>query len=167
MTRFRKDSNELILSTGWQGALDGDIWMLDEPWFNAFEQLHPWGMDAAIDLFACDPALIRDPTVMRAFVLDLCDQIQMRRYGEPHLVHFGEDPRVSGYTLVQLIETSDITAHFIEQTNAACLNVFSCAAYPPYRTAALCQYWFRAQEVRLSLLFRGCNPSRRQAHIAP
>ena len=34
-----------------------------------------------------------------------------------------------GYTLVQLLETSNITAHFVEETNDMYLDVFSCKSF--------------------------------------
>src|SRR5215472_5011607 len=137
----------------WSGEPDASILQEDSEVLRAFQRQHPWGLDAAIDLFDCDPELIRDPDAIRACVIAVCEQIQMHRYGEPQLVHFGDEPRVRGYTLVQLIETSAITAHFIEQANAVCLNVFSCSAYRPLQTAALCQQWFRARSVRVSTVF--------------
>ena len=125
-----------------------------------FASERPWGMEVAIDLFWCNPASIRDPENIRAFAIALCDVIQMHRYGEPLIVHFGKEERVSGYTLVQLIETSNITAHFIdhatpEQGNAGCLNIFSCASFPPFAAAAFCQEWFEAKEIEVAVTFRG------------
>jgi S-adenosylmethionine/arginine decarboxylase-like enzyme len=142
-------------SIRWSGEPDASIQEADAEVLLAFQRQHPWGLDAAIDLFDCDPELVRDPSVIRACVIDVCEQIQMHRYGEPQLVHFGDEPRVCGYTLVQLIETSAITAHFIEQANAVCLNVFSCSPYRPLQTTALCQQWFRAGSVRVCVVFRG------------
>jgi S-adenosylmethionine/arginine decarboxylase-like enzyme len=139
----------------WSGDLDGSIADKDALLLSAFEREQPWGMDTAIDLFDCDPERLRDRNVIHSFTIDLCETIHMRRYGEPRIVHFGDEPRVSGYTLAQLIETSAITGHFIEQANAACLNIFSCSAYPPFQTAALCQEWFGARLARLSVVFRG------------
>ena len=150
-------------SIRWSGDLDGSSMDTDATLLAAFEREQPWGLDTAIDLFDCDPELVRDPAVIRACTIDLCDKIHMRRFGEPLLAHFGDDPRVSGYTLVQLIETSAITGHFIEQVNAACLNIFSCSAYPPFATTALCQKWFRAQSARLSVVFRGPVQSEERA----
>jgi len=46
-------------------------------------------------------------------------------YGEPQIVMFGTGNK-KGYTLVQLIETSNITAHFVEETNDIYVDVFSC-----------------------------------------
>ena len=51
-------------------------------------------------------------------------------YGSPLLKHFGEGNK-SGYTLVQLIETSNICAHFVEETNDIYLDVFSCKQFDP------------------------------------
>ncbi len=149
----------------WSGDLDAGIAEKDATMLLAFQREHPWGLDTAIDLLDCDPELIRDPAVIAAFAVDLCEKIKMRRYGEPQLVHFGDEPRVSGYTLVQLIETSAITGHFIEQVNSACLNVFSCSAYPPFQAATWCRQWFHAGSVRLSVVFRGPGQSEERGSL--
>ena len=52
----------------------------------------------------------------------------MIAYGAPHIVRFGDGNKM-GYTLVQLIQTSDITCHFCEETDAAYLDVFSCKPF--------------------------------------
>jgi S-adenosylmethionine/arginine decarboxylase-like enzyme len=155
MTFLRQTDHQMSGSDFWSGEPGTSIQEQDAEVLLAFQQQHPWGLDTAIDLFDCDVELIRDPAVIRAWVIDLCEQIQMRRFGELQLFHFGDEPRVRGYTLVQLIETSAITAHFIEQANAICINVFSCSAYPPFQTAALCQRWFRSRSARLTMVFRG------------
>ena len=155
MTFLWQADQRMSGSIRWSGEPNASIQEEDAEVLLAFQRQHRWGLDAAIDLFDCDPELIRDPSVIRACVIDVCEQIQMHRYGEPQLVHFGDEPRVRGYTLVQLIETSAITGHFIEQANAVCLNVFSCSPYRPLQTTALCQQWFRARSVRVSLVFRG------------
>lgn len=48
--------------------------------------------------------------------MKLVKDIDMVPYGGPQVVHFGSGNK-AGYTLVQLIETSNITAHFVEETN--------------------------------------------------
>lgn len=140
---------------GWQGALPAVLIGRDALLGEQFQSEGHWGVDTAIDLFDCDPVAIRDAPTIKAFTLALCDQIAMRRYGDPRLVHFGQDERVSGFSLSQFIETSDISAHFINQSNAVCLNIFSCKMYPPYQAAAFCQEWFRAQACQLTVTFRG------------
>lgn len=145
----------------WRGGADvGTLVRRDALIQQRFAREHPWGLEASIDLFWCHPERIRDPEYIRAFAVAQCDFIHMQRYGEPLIVHFGKEAHLSGYTLVQLIETSNITAHFIDQAtqkqgNAGCLNIFSCAVFSPYAAAAFCQEWFGAQEVEVVVTFRG------------
>jgi S-adenosylmethionine/arginine decarboxylase-like enzyme len=119
-----------------------------------FKELDPWGLAIAIDLGSCDPQHIRDPAHIERFVMALCDLITMRRYGDPIIVRFGADPRVSGYSLVQLIETSLISGHFAEESNAAYIDIFSCKPYPPYQTAVFCCDWFGAITARVQVTLR-------------
>src|SRR5918998_6723743 len=63
-----------------------------------------WGLATAIDLQTCDARLIRDAAHIGRFVVALCAEIEMKRYGEPLIVRFGADERVCGYSLVQMIE---------------------------------------------------------------
>jgi S-adenosylmethionine/arginine decarboxylase-like enzyme len=90
-----------------------------------------WGISSSIDIYECDPGKIRDARAIRRFVIELCDLIEMKRFGETQVVHFGEEERVAGYSMLQLIETSLISAHFANLTNSVYLDVFSCKAYDP------------------------------------
>jgi S-adenosylmethionine/arginine decarboxylase-like enzyme len=114
----------------------------------------PWGLAAAIDLAGCAAALIRDPEHIERFVIALCEEIGMRRFGAPLIVRFGADPRVSGYSLAQLIETSLISGHFAEASDAAYLDIFSCKPYRPYQAARFCGAWFGAATARLTVTLR-------------
>ena len=79
----------------------------------------------------------------------------MKRYGEPLIPHFGHDnPITSGYSLVQLIETSSVTAHFSEYKKTVYLNIFSCAWFDHEKTAAYCQKFFGAKRIEISLVVR-------------
>jgi len=88
-----------------------------------------WGIASSIDIYECDPQTIRDEQKIKNFVARLCDLIEMKRYGETQVVHFGEEERVAGFSMVQLIETSLISAHFANLTNTVYLDVFSCKPY--------------------------------------
>jgi len=90
-----------------------------------------WGVAASFDIYDCDPATIRDADKIRKFVVDLCQLIDMKRFGETTVVHFGENDRVAGFSMMQLIETSLISAHFANQSNTTYLDVFSCKPYDP------------------------------------
>ena len=113
-----------------------------------------WGLVSSIDLHECDPATIRDAEKIKQFVYELCELISMKRYGECTVVNFGEDERVAGYSMTQLIETSLISAHFANQTNTTYLDIFSCKFYSPEAAAEFAQGFFKAKDYNLSVTLR-------------
>jgi S-adenosylmethionine decarboxylase len=114
----------------------------------------PWGILSSIDLYGCDPQIIRDAKAIRKFVAQLCDLIKMKRYGKTQVVHFGEDERVAGFSMTQLIETSLISAHFANQSNTTYLDVFSCKAYDPKTVADFSKEFFKARKVKRHSVLR-------------
>lgn len=113
-----------------------------------------WGIASAIDIYGCDPEKIRDADYIRKFVVELCDLIEMKRFGETQVVHFGEDEKVAGFSMVQLIETSLISAHFANQSNATYLDVFSCKAYDPEVVRKFAQESFGGSFSNLNVTYR-------------
>jgi len=113
-----------------------------------------WGLASSIDLASCNSKFIRDAEKIKQFVADLCDLIEMKRYGECQVVNFGEDPRVAGFSMTQLIETSLISAHFANQSNKIYLDVFSCKFYEPRVVAEFAKQFFEAQSYDLKFTFR-------------
>jgi S-adenosylmethionine/arginine decarboxylase-like enzyme len=113
-----------------------------------------WGMASAIDIYNCNPDTIRNADAIRRFTVALCDLIEMKRFGETQVVHFGEDERVAGYSMVQLIETSLISAHFANQSNAVYLDVFSCKPYDPEKVQAFSQEFFGGSHSILHVTMR-------------
>ena len=83
-----------------------------------------------VNASGCLPHSIRCSNNIYQFTKRLVHKIDMVSYGEPHIVMFGTGNK-KGYTLVQLIETSNITAHFVEETNDVYLDVFSCKPFEP------------------------------------
>lgn len=107
-------------------------------------ELTPWGVSTSIDLYNCDLALMQDAEAIKDFVCQLCERIKMRRYGETQVVRFGDDPRVTGFSMTQLIETSLISAHFADNSRAIYLDVFSCAPYDPNAVSEYAKEFFKA-----------------------
>lgn len=142
------------LSRGAFAERAAELSATDDAILSRFREHGPWGLATAIDLGGCDPQAIRDPHHIERFVIALCDAIAMRRFGDPIIVRFGDDPRVSGYSLAQLIETSLIAGHFAEESDAAYIDIFSCKAYRPYLTAQLCSIWFGAASARVTVTLR-------------
>lgn len=113
-----------------------------------------WGLLTAVDLYGCRPDTIRSKSRIENFAHTLCDLIEVKRYGETLVVHFGADPRVCGYSLVQLIETSLISGHFREADNACHIDIFSCKEYDPDKAAGYCKYWFEAAAAQHNVVWR-------------
>ena len=114
----------------------------------------PWGLHSCIDLYECDSETIRDAEKIRKFVIELCDLIKMKRFGETQVVHFGEDEKVAGFSMTQLIETSLISAHFANQSNTTYLDVFSCKQYDPDVVVSFAKDFFQAKTYDLHVIKR-------------
>ncbi|MEP7137839.1 MAG: S-adenosylmethionine decarboxylase [Chloroflexota bacterium] len=113
-----------------------------------------WGVSSSIDLYDCDLALMQNADAIREFVKILCDRIKMRRYGETQVVFFGDEPRVQGFSMTQLIETSLISAHFADASRAIYLDVFSCAPYNSEDAAKFAAEYFKADRYKLHVAQR-------------
>ena len=100
-----------------------------------------WGYHLSLDCYAGDKELVKSGTNIEAFAKTLVRRIHMKAYGEPQVIHFGEDDK-QGFTLVQLIETSNIVAHFCDDTGNFYLDVFSCKPYDKEIVKALVQEYF-------------------------
>ena len=117
-------------------------------------QLNCWGVSSCIDLYECDLCLMQDEIAIKRFVRELCDLIKMRRFGETQVMRFGDDPRVTGFSMTQLIETSLISAHFADNSCAIYLDVFSCAPYDSNEAAAFAARFFKAQRCNVQVVRR-------------
>jgi len=113
-----------------------------------------WGVSSCINLYDCDLTLMQNADAIRKFVVLLCDVIKMRRYGETQVVFFGDEPRVQGFSMTQLIETSLISAHFADASRAIYLDVFSCAPYDPEDAAQFAAEYFKASDYHFEVVYR-------------
>jgi len=115
-----------------------------------------YGKELILNLYECNLEKISSEGEIKKFVIELCDNvIHMKRYGEAFIPHFGhENPMTSGYSLVQLIETSSVTAHFSEYKKSVYLNIFSCAWYDPKKTRDFCVKFFEAKHFEEHLIMR-------------
>lgn len=102
-----------------------------------------WGRSASIDLHDCDFQLIKSPQAIRKFVRELAAKLKMHRVGPVRVKRFGHG-RLRGYSMIQFIETSTITAHFDEFGKRAFIDVFSCKKYNPKKVKSFCQKFFKS-----------------------
>lgn len=119
-----------------------------------YNAMNAWGILTSVDIHDCDPGLIRSASAIKEFVVQLCDLIEMKRFGEPLIVHFGDDEKVAGYSMTQLIETSLISAHFANQTNNIYLDIFSCKYYNPEKAAEFSRNFFKGKDSNFNVILR-------------
>ena len=119
-----------------------------------FAAISAWGMLTSLDIHGCAPELIRNADEIKRFVAELCDLIQMKRFGDTVVVDFGEDPRVAGFSMTQLIETSLISAHFANQSNTIYLDIFSCKYYDPNVAAEFAKSFFKGKDYHIHVALR-------------
>jgi S-adenosylmethionine/arginine decarboxylase-like enzyme len=112
-----------------------------------------WGYHLTVDARNCDPTAIRSKDTIKAFIKELVKTIDMVAFGPPQIVMFGTGNK-KGYTLVQLIETSNITAHFVEETNDVYLDVFSCKVFKPADALAVFKKYFGPASVKTRMMSR-------------
>lgn len=119
-----------------------------------YQRNNSWGIAISVDLNSCNPELIRDRNKIRQFAIDLCNLLEVQRFGECMSVNFGNSKQAYGYSMVQLIDTSLISGHFANQTNSAYLDIFSCKYCDPKKVAQFAKKFFQAKYCRLNYLFR-------------
>lgn len=121
---------------------------------NYFESKNIWGLLTSIDAKNCDPAKIRDAKYIENYVIELCKYIDMKRFGPCQVVHFGEDDKVAGYSMTQLISTSCLSAHFANATNTSYIDIFSCKYYDAEKAAKFTADFFGSKEYTFNMLLR-------------
>lgn len=114
-----------------------------------------WGLETLIDLKHCNPLIIRSADKLKEYAQTLVDLIKMKSYGEPQVIHFGSCPKVEGFTLIQPIETSLISGHFVNSTNMAFINIFSCKDYNSKDAALFTANFFGAKQMDFCGMVRG------------
>jgi S-adenosylmethionine decarboxylase len=115
-----------------------------------------WGHHLLLNAGQCVPATIRSKPIIQAFSRALVKKIDMVPYGQPKVVMFGSGNK-KGYTLVQLIETSNITAHFVEETEDMYLDVFSCKEFDYKDVVYMVNYYFGPASVDTKFVSRDAS----------
>lgn len=116
-----------------------------------------WGYHLTVD--AANPKLewIQDGRRIADFAKELVKRIDMVAYGDPVVVSFGSGNK-AGYTLVQLIETSNICAHFVEDDGsggtAFYLDIFSCREFNKDDAIKCCEEYFGETKNKVNFFTR-------------
>ncbi len=114
-----------------------------------------YGMELILDLYDCDPKIIHSKRKILEYSNQVCDLIKIKKYGKPIIERFGFKKNFStGYSLVQLIESSSVTGHFSELWNQAFINIFSCEPFNHKIAADFTKKFFKAKKSKNRILIR-------------
>jgi S-adenosylmethionine/arginine decarboxylase-like enzyme len=97
---------------------------------------------------------IADKQSIYNFVKELIEQIDMKAHGEPVIEYLLEGDPKQGYSLMQLITTSNITGHFMELDGTAYFDVFSCKEYEIETVKQVVMKYFSPQKMRVNFITR-------------
>lgn len=114
-----------------------------------------WGYHLIVDCSGCDQFNIKQEQVHRDFLKELIDKIDMVAYGEPVLAHFAtHDPSKGGYTIMQMIETSNICGHFVDMNGEAYIDIFSCKPFDLKTATNVIQKYYAPKSMRPQMIYR-------------
>ena len=116
--------------------------------------MQAWGKHLIIDAKGCDLQRATDPEYIRHFTKELVRLIEMNPFGEPQVVHFGDGGDKAGWTMIQLIETSNIIGHFLDHNGDLYLDVFSCEDFSEHTVMSALKMFFSPGEIKHQVIMR-------------
>jgi S-adenosylmethionine decarboxylase len=117
-----------------------------------------WGYHLMLDCgnLECDIELLNDKDYLIKFVEAILETTQMKAWGEPVIERLGDDciPELSGYTVVQLLHTSNMCLHVCDKIKTLYFDLFSCKKFDCDKAQKVVEDFFKPQSVRTSFLTR-------------
>lgn len=111
-----------------------------------------FGYHLMLDCSGCKNIDSRD-TIYK-FTKDLIQRIDMTAYGEPIIEYLLPGDPKQGYSLMQLITTSNIAGHFMELDGTAYFDVFSCKTFDPEIVKQVVNEYFQPAKMRVNFITR-------------
>lgn len=119
-----------------------------------------WGQHLILDITGCPRELLTSAENLREWIVDLVNAIDMKAYGEPIIEHFATHSYdAAGFTLMQLIETSNICAHFAENLGQVYIDIFSCKTFDVEKAKDVCRKYFQPSHIEEHSIARGSFPN--------
>lgn len=116
-----------------------------------------WGYHLMLDIRGANDN-IKDKQKVIQFCDELVVAIDMEPIGRPWVEQTAmHDPTKAGFTLVQIIQTSSIVAHFIDEQGDIYLDVFSCKEFDIQTVQDHVNKWFSPSKVRTNFITRSAG----------
>ena len=112
-----------------------------------------WGYHLMLDISGCNEEIKRRQSIYN-FNKELIKRIDMQAHGEPVIEYLLPGDPKQGYSLMQLITTSNICAHFVEPDSTAYLDIFSCKEFDYKQAEQIFKNYFGPTKVRANFITR-------------
>lgn len=113
-----------------------------------------WGYHLMLDCSGCEIPAVSSRENIYNFIKDLVDRIGMNAHGEPIIEHLLPGDPKQGYSLMQLITTSNICGHFMELDGTAYFDVFSCKPFDVEVAKMVVNEYFHPRKMRVNFITR-------------
>ena len=117
-----------------------------------------WGYHLMLDCGGCDFEGMTNKQHLQNFVKELVIAIDMTAVGEPWI----ERTAIGlldkeGFSLYQLIVTSNISAHFVDSSRQIYLDVFSCKEFEQDIVKQVVEKYFSPARIKTNFLHRNAD----------
>jgi len=114
-----------------------------------------WGYHLLLDCTSGDINKITDSNNVISFIKELVVAIDMVPYGDPWIARFAtHDMDKAGISFCQMIETSNITGHFVEKNGNFYIDVFSCKPFENNIVLDVVSKYFSPEKIRQHFISR-------------
>lgn len=117
--------------------------------------MNTWGYHLLLDCTAGKLEAVQSKEVIKEFVDRLVKDIDMVAYGDTWIERFAtHDPGKTGISMCQMIETSNITGHFVDKDGNFYLDIFSCKPYNVDTVTNLVMEYFAPEKIKQHFISR-------------
>jgi S-adenosylmethionine/arginine decarboxylase-like enzyme len=109
-----------------------------------------WGYHLLLDCSNCLNERITDREVIADFVYVVIEAIEMQAHGPLYIEYLLPGTDNEGYSVMQMITTSNITAHFVTKSNTAYIDVFSCKDFDVEIVKNLVSSYFDPEVIQIT-----------------
>jgi S-adenosylmethionine/arginine decarboxylase-like enzyme len=114
-----------------------------------------WGYHLLLDCTAGNLEEIKSKENIYNFIKELVVAIDMVAFGEPWIERFAtHDAEKAGFSLCQMIETSNITGHFCDKDGNFYIDVFSCKPFENDIVLNVVDKYFHPTKIRMHFISR-------------
>lgn len=111
-----------------------------------------WGYHLMLDCSGCERIDNREN--IYNFTKEMVKRIDMTAHGEPVIEYLLEGDPKQGYSMMQLITTSNICGHFMELDGTAYFDVFSCKKFDIEVAQDVVREFFNPKKMRVNYITR-------------